>query len=249
MFMRTSGLLFSLFAALMLAPPAYADQSTRVTWQPSSSGSCESCTLVGRQWPYRDLTNAHYNGANISHSSLYGAKAEGAHFSNSIGQHTDFSRANLSNAQFDKAQLNNASLIGVTANGTNFSGARLDYSDAREAIMVGANLTGASAIHLLARGADFSAANGSNAVFDKATLRSAIFDGALLTGASFIETDLSEASFRDARFAGANLARAVNYQNADFTGACRSATTQLPPGLSLPICTAPEPNATYSEAP
>lgn len=229
--------LSSAIAALSLgAAPAIADGASRVTWQPASSGSCEDCKLVGRQMPFWNLENARYNGANLSYSSLHATQADGAYFNNIVAHHTDFSRAQLHNAQFTGASLTQARLIGIQANGANFAGAHMDYSDTREAIMIGVNLSDVSAVHMLALGADFSAANCTKAIFDKATLRGAVFNGALLSDASFIEADLAGASFQDARFAGANLARAINYQEADFTGACRSAATQLPPGLELRSC-------------
>ena len=230
-------LISSAFLALTFgASPALADGPNRVTWQPSSSGSCENCALVGRQMPFWNLQNARYSGANLSYSSLHGCEADGAHFVDIKALHTDFSRANVKNAHFTGAQLQHSRLIGLQAQGANFSGANLDRTDAREAVFLGANLSNVSAVHMLGLGADFSAANATKAIFDYATLRGAIFNGALLSDASFIEADLAGASFQDARFAGANLARAINYQDADFTGACRTAATQLPPGLQLSSC-------------
>ncbi len=243
-------LVCALFA--LITECAFADGAKRVIWTPSSSGSCEDCILVGHQMPNWDLKDTHYDGSNLNHASLYGADAERASFIGITGKHADFSRAKLSNAKFEDAKLSNATLTNISANGADFSEAVLDYSDVREARFVGANLTDISAIHILALDTDFSAADASGAVFDYATLRGAIFDGALLTGASFIESDLYGARFNDARLIDVNLARAINYQTADFTGACKSETTLMPPELVLPLCeskTVISTGATLVEAP
>jgi uncharacterized protein YjbI with pentapeptide repeats len=74
------------------------------------------------------------------------------------------------------------------------------------------------------------------ATFDNANLRGAIFNGTVLSGATFLNSDLAGASFRDARLDGANLATARNANQADFSGACQSAETQLPAEIYLPSC-------------
>jgi hypothetical protein len=45
------------------------------------------------------------------------------------------------------------------------------------------------------------------------------------------------ASFKDARFPGADLQSVVGFEQADFEGACGSLTTRLPPDMRLPTCT------------
>lgn len=236
--MRRFTSLFLGLASLGIAfgPPAYADDAKRVTWQPSSSGSCEDCNLFGRQMPFWDLTEARYDGANISHASLHGAKARGAYFNGITAKFSDFSRSDVSNAHFENAQMQNARLSDLTANGANFSGAILDRSSLNKALMVGANLTSVSARYVQARGADFSAASAAFAIFDGANLRGATFNGALLSGSSFSQSDLSGASFQDARLAGADFSSAINTAQANFAGACGDTLTRLPGGLSLPRC-------------
>lgn len=227
------------FLVVALAVPfatAQSGDTSRVTWQPSYSGSCQDCLLIRQHMPFWDLSGGFYNGANFSYSTLQGAHAKGALFTGITASHTDFSRADLSNANFADATLDHARLIGVMASGADFSGAVLDRCDAREAKFIGVNMTGASAVHMLGFGTDFSAAIATGAVFDHATLRGAIFDGALLSNTSFVEADVAGASFRGSRFHGANLARMIGYAEADFTDACRSASTLLPPELSLPLC-------------
>ncbi|MEL6226958.1 MAG: pentapeptide repeat-containing protein [Pseudomonadota bacterium] len=238
------------FAALFCAAGyAQSGSADRVTWQPSYSGSCQDCRLVGQQMPYWDLSNAHYGRADLSYSTLHGSEAEGTYFTQVTALHTDFSRANLRNAHFQGARMNSARLIGVDASGADFSGATLDRIDAREAKLIGTNLSDVSAIHMLGFGADFSAANAPGAKFDFATLRGAIFNGALLRNTSFIEADVAGASFRDVRFQGANLARMIGYAQADFSGACRSTETLMPPELRLPFCSDSGLAALQSEAP
>ncbi|MEO9968357.1 MAG: pentapeptide repeat-containing protein [Hyphomonadaceae bacterium] len=232
----------SLIAALALSASAFgvsaahADGASRVTWKPSYAGSCEDCSLVGRQMLYSDLSSARYSRADLSHASLFGSVADSAEFGGVTGRYADFSQTNLNNAQLSAATLTNARFVGAQANGANFSGAQLDFSAFSEAMLIGANLTDVSATHMNAAGADFSAANATGANFDYANLRQAIFDGAQLQGASFAQCDLTGARFRDARLAAANLSNAKNVEKADFTGACRSADTQLPNGLVLRPC-------------
>ncbi len=215
---------------------AFADGASRVTWQPSYSGSCEDCSLIGRQMPYSELTGARYGGADLSHASLFGSKATNAEFPAVTGRYTDFSQAKLNNANLETSILTNARFNGAEANGANFSGAQLDFSTLTNTKLIGANLTGVSATHIKASEADFSAASASSAVFDYADLRNTNFDGAQLQGASFIEADIAGARFRDARLGAVDLIRAKNVDQADFTGACRSSASQLPSGLNLRLC-------------
>lgn len=215
---------------------ALGDEPQRVTWQPTSSGSCENCNLIGRQMPSWMLSGARYSGANLSYSSLHSVIADEADFNNITARSADFSRAELSNAKFSGAILSNARLTGAIANGADFSDATLDHCDVGEARLIGANLSGVFAHHMIGRDTDFSAASADGAQFDYAELRGAVFDGALLSDASFAEANLAGASFRDARLAGAILDSAVNIESADFSGACRSGTTALPTGLDLPLC-------------
>ena len=229
----------ALLAVLMsgLGPTGvWADGASKVTWQPSYSGSCEDCSLVGRQMPYSELTDARYGGADLSHASLFGSIATKAEFRGVTGRYTDFSQTILNNANLETSTLTNARFIGAEANGANFSGARLDFCAFKDAKLIGANLTEASATYMNGGGADFSAANATRTVFDHADLRGANFDGAQLRGASFVETDIAGAQFRDARLAAVDLSRAKNVGQADFTGACRSSETLLPAGLMLRLC-------------
>lgn len=238
-----------LLVANVFANETYGEEASRVTWQPSSSGSCENCNLFGRQMPFWDLTEAHYDGANVSYASLHGVQANGAFFNDITGKYADFSRAQANNAQFGNAVMHSARLSGIIANGANFSGATLDQSDMREAQLVGANFVGVSALQILGGAADFSAANASQAVFDGAILRGAIFTGALLTGTSFIGSDLAGASFRDARLAGADFTNATGTEQGNFTGACISELTRLPAGVILRNCAQSATYITLKETP
>lgn len=233
----TTKLVFLAITVSVFCPSAaIADGASRVTWQPSYSGSCEDCSLVGQQMPYSELSGTRYGGADLSHASLFGSMAEGADFVGLTGRYTDFSQAVLNNANLEAATLTNARFIGAKANGANFSGAQLDFSAFSDARLIGANLSHISATHMKAADADFSAANATGAVFDYADLREANFDGAQLHGASFVEANLAGAQFRDARLAATNLLGAKNVEQADFTGACRSIDSQLPNSLVLRLC-------------
>jgi uncharacterized protein YjbI with pentapeptide repeats len=236
---RVSNTKLAFLAIIMSASSqsaAIADGASRVTWQPSYSGSCEDCSLVGQQMPYSELTGTRYGGADLSHASLFGSMAEGADFVGLTGRYTDFSQVVLNNANLEDATLTNSRFIGAEANGANFSGAQLDFSAFTDAKLIGANISNISATHMKATDADFSAANAAGAVFDYADLRQANFDGAQLFGASFVEADLAGAQFRDARLAATNLLGAKNVEQADFTGACRSSDSQLPGSLTLRLC-------------
>ncbi|MEO1475696.1 MAG: pentapeptide repeat-containing protein [Pseudomonadota bacterium] len=248
MFLRLV-ILIGFVIGIAASASAQDDQASRVTWKPSYSGSCQNCSLIGQQMPYWDLTGAHYGGADLSYASLHGAMANGAYFTAIRGSHSDFSRAKLRNSHLSGAVLDHCRLIGIEAAGADFSSANLDRADMREAQLIGANLNGSILTNSLALSTDFSGANASGAIFDFATLRGAIFDGALLSTASFVEADVANAKFRNARFHGANMARMINFGSADFTGACRSEATLLPPGLVLPLCEDAAPEPRLIEAP
>lgn len=215
---------------------AQREEGKRVTWKPSYSGSCQDCNLVGLQMTQWDVSRVRYDRSDFSYASLYAAQANETHFTSITATRTEFSRAQLNNAQFSGAVMQRVRMIGVDATGANFADATLDYGDLREGKFIGTNFGGTSVAHGLCRGADFSASNGTGANFDFTMLNGAMFNGALLRGASFVEADVSGASFRDARLHGANMARIINSGLADFSGACRSETTLLPPGLALPLC-------------
>ncbi|MEM7005659.1 MAG: pentapeptide repeat-containing protein [Pseudomonadota bacterium] len=231
-------LVILVYAMLGLGQLAQAQDEVadRVVWKPSYSGSCQNCNLVGQQMPYWDVRGVRYDGSDLSYASLYRAVADQAHFTSIKATRTEFSHAQLVETNFTGAVMDGARLIGVEANGSDFSRASLDYADLLEAKLIDVNLSGASLAHGLCQSTNFSNASATGAVFDFAVLRDAIFDGSLLSGASFIEADVSGASFKGARLHGANLARIINSSLADFSGACRSDATLLPPGLVLPLC-------------
>ena len=227
----------ALIVSALVPAKGFADGASRVTWQPSYSGSCEDCSLIGQQMPYSDLSGAHYVGADLSHASLFGSVADNARFDGVTGRYADFSQTKLNNARLQNATLTNARFIGVEANGADFSGAQIDFGKFSNGKLIGANLTNVSATHIRAVGTDFSGANASGAQFDYANLIQSNFNGAQLSGASFKESDISGAKFRDARLAAADFSGAKNARQADFTGACRSAQTRLPTGITLRLCT------------
>ncbi len=215
---------------------AFADGPRRVKWQPASGGSCENCELIGHQMPFWNLQKAKYKGANLSYSSLHGSLADQADFTDIIAKHADFSGSSLNNTSFTNAVLKHSRFNNMMANGSNFAGADLSYCNLSKASLIGATLDGLIAPHLKAPGAVFSAATVTGAILDEANLRGAIFEGADLSEASFAKADIAGASFQDSYLKGTNLATAINYQSANFAGACRNEATQLPSDLSLEAC-------------
>ena len=69
-----------------------------------------------------------------------------------------------------------------------------------------------------------------------ADLTGSVFDNAILVEADLTAATITDASFRDVRFAGANLETAIGVESASFEGACASEDTKMPAGFSLPLC-------------
>ena len=67
-------------------------------------------------------------------------------------------------------------------------------------------------------------------------MMSAIFNGANLSLSKFDGANVQGASFKDARFVGANLTGLIGWREANFEGACASNSTLLPLGLHLSDC-------------
>jgi hypothetical protein len=57
-----------------------------------------------------------------------------------------------------------------------------------------------------------------------------------MTGVNMTDSDVAGASFRDVRFIRADLSGMHHHDLANFTGACSSIDTLMPPGLLLPLC-------------
>ena len=69
-----------------------------------------------------------------------------------------------------------------------------------------------------------------------ADLTGSVFDNAIMIEADLTGAQISDASFRDVRFMGANLETVTGIETANFDGACVSHATRLPIGLKLPDC-------------
>jgi len=110
--------------------------------------------------------------------------------------------------------------------GHDFSGSRIRQSNFSVAIadrtnFRGANLSLANLFGVRATSANFTDANLQGATLVGGYFSGARFDGALLAGANL---------------SGAELAGARGLTQAQLNEACGDATTQLPPGLTVPLC-------------
>jgi uncharacterized protein YjbI with pentapeptide repeats len=224
------------FAAIG-APGALA-QSQPVAWSPSYVGTCATCELSGRNLTGWTLSGANYSEAKLDYSVMRGVQATGVNFERADLTGADMRGAVLTNAKLADAIFAGTRLQEVQASGADLSRALMHGASLQDAVMIGANFEEAELIIARLEDADLSATNFQGAVFDRANLRGTIFNGANFKDARFSGADIAGASFKDARFAGANLAGVKGFGEADFEGACGSATTRLPPQQArLPLCT------------
>jgi uncharacterized protein YjbI with pentapeptide repeats len=129
-------------------------------------------------------------------------------------------------ANCPRCNLFQADLSGLTLRGKNLSGARLRQADLSLAVMNRASFAGG----------DLRDVNFYGGVFGGAS-----FTGANLTNATFVGAYLEGANFHGATLAGVNLSgaemdRAVGLTQAQLNHACGDGSTQLPRGLSVPVC-------------
>jgi len=132
-------------------------------------------------------------------------------------------RAGASCAECDLFQID---LAYRNVSGRDFSGARIRQADLSVAI---------------ADRTRFVRANASLTNFFGARLTRADFTEANLAGTTFVGAYLGSANFTGARldganFSGAEMASSQGLTQAQLNTACGDATTQLPPGLTLPTC-------------
>ena len=121
------------------------------------------------------------------------------------------------------ADFSGRSLNGLDLSGLDFSGANLRAARLNRAKLSGAKLDGAVLDQAWAMTADFSGASLKNAHLFGSQMQEAKFDGADLSGAR-VTADLSRASLRNVKFAGADLAADMKNQSMGLMrGVLRSA--------------------------
>jgi hypothetical protein len=128
--------------------------------------------MSGRDFAWRDLRGAKFDGA----------KLEGANFSGADLRGADFLCADLRRARFDSANLEGATL----------RGARLEMAS-----LVGANLRRANLCSVTAVYADFTGAKMTDANLNDGNFAGAEFRGANIFGADIYGANLWEADFRE----------------------------------------------------
>ena len=143
-----------------------------------------------------------------------------------------------------KADLRNARLMGTVLTDADLRDANLLLADLRDAILLSADLEGALLLGADLASADLRKANLQRANLRNADLRDAALIGADLGGANLQRADLrgavlSGADLDGARLTGALLLEAGGLTQAQLDGACGSARTRLPPGLTLRPCRRP----------
>ncbi|HTK34257.1 MAG TPA: pentapeptide repeat-containing protein [Caulobacteraceae bacterium] len=110
--------------------------------------------------------------------------------------------------------------------GKNFAGARLRQADLSAAVLNHSNFARADLRDVNAYGALFSSANLAGADLTNASFVGTYLEGANLAGAKLAGTN----------FSGAEMSRARGLTQAQLSGACGDASTQLPRGLRLRAC-------------
>ena len=210
--------------------------ATGVPFALPSSWSFINGYLVG---PGADLTNAQFQSANLSGSSLIGANLTGAQLRSS-----DLAGADLTGANLTNAVLSGTALIQTDLNGTILTGAGLDnvssgwiggtpaalpthwtlddsYQSGFYLVGPGANLSGANF-----EGTNLSDLNLSGVNLSGANLSSSPYlpiPQTNLSGANLSGANLSSADFYDSNLSGADLTDTIltytSFYAADLSGA------------------------------
>ena len=100
-------------AMLFGAAPLNAQEApSRISWAPSYSGSCQDCSLVGRNMSGWNVSNASYPGADLTAANLRRAHAHGANFSGVQAAGADLRLGDFTEASFEEAVLIGARMQG-----------------------------------------------------------------------------------------------------------------------------------------
>ncbi|MCY7381436.1 MAG: pentapeptide repeat-containing protein [Microcoleus sp. CAN_BIN18] len=160
-----------------------------------------------------DLSEANFEGANLTGASLNSAVMNRTTFVRAVLNKANFSNGSLTGANFSSALLIGASLQQAMLKGASFTGA-----DIGSANFSGANLESARLGKVKAQGAQLSLTNLSKSEWQGADLSGADLSGANLQNADFSSAKLANANFKDARLQDANL-RNADVSSVDFRGA------------------------------
>ncbi|MGF1563248.1 MAG: pentapeptide repeat-containing protein [Geminicoccaceae bacterium] len=145
------------------------------------------------------------------------------------------------------AYLRDVKLPGAVLRSAKLSRADLSGADLRFASLSGANLHRANLWGADLSDANLSGANLSGANLLGANLLGATLYSADLTGAGLLDSDLSDADLSGAKLSGAKLSGAIlglsfvdmdarNLTQAQLDEACGDEKTELPEGLTIPMC-------------
>ncbi len=130
---------------------------------------------------------------------------------------------------------------GQSCPGCNLFQAELSYLDLPGIDVSGARLRQANLAlvtmnHARFDGTDLSVSNLFGGRFTGASFRNANLTRANLVGAYFGSADFAGANLSGATLSGAELGSARGLTQSQLSSACGDATTQVPPGLTVPAC-------------
>ncbi len=160
-----------------------------------------------------DLSEANFEGANLTGASLNSAVMNRTTFVRAVLNKANFSSGSLTGANFSSALLIGANLQQAILKEASFTGA-----DIGSANFLGANLASARLGKVKAQGAQLSLTNLSKSEWQGADLSGANLSGANLQNADLSSAKLANANFKDARLQDANL-RNADVSSVDFRGA------------------------------
>lgn len=142
-----------------------------------------------------DLEKRHFEGANLSGSTLTKASLQSAYLNNAVFRGAELEEANLDYAQangvdFSGGKLKNASLMFLESVRSTFSmaileGAKFSFANIKESSFYNADLSGAN--------------------FTSSILENSIFKGADLSGANFLNANVKNANFSLANLQAAKI--------------------------------------------
>lgn len=160
-----------------------------------------------------DLSEANFEGANLTGASLNSAVMNRTTFVRAVLNKANFSNGSLTGANFSSALLIGANLQQAMLKNAAFTGA-----DIGSANFSGADLSGARLGKVKAQGTQLSLTNLSKSEWQGADLSGANLSGANLQNADLSSAKLANANFKDARLQDANL-RNADVSSVDFRGA------------------------------
>ncbi|MEG5136753.1 MULTISPECIES: pentapeptide repeat-containing protein [unclassified Microcoleus] len=160
-----------------------------------------------------DLSEANFEGANLTGASLNSAVMNRTTFVRAV-----LNKANLSNGILNGANLSNSLLIGANLQQAMLKDASFTGADIGSANFSGANLASARLGKVKAQGTQLSFTNLSKSEWQGADLSGADLSGANLQNADLSSAKLANANLKDARLQDANL-RNADVSSVDFRGA------------------------------